>query len=98
MSSKRSRIALGLAVVAVVSLVWRQRIISTPAFTEATPAANGKSTSVAPVGAAADPAICAPTNPSPGAKFESAVAARAHREDALAKNNAFNDWLTRWRQ
>ena len=63
-----------------------------------------KSRNAAPVAALAtpaspiDPAICAPTGAVPGPTFAGSLAARAQREEALARTAAFTHWLTDWRR
>jgi hypothetical protein len=45
-----------------------------------------------------DPGVCAPEGTTVSAEFVAVRAARAEREQALARTAAFTDWLTAWRR
>src|SRR5687767_9568390 len=82
-----------------VVFVWQRQRGSTDSRSSGKEGASVRTSDKSvPPAVATDPTACGPADQPVGSQFTSAVAARANREAALTKINAFTDWLTNWRR
>ena len=98
MFSPRSRVLLGAVFVTATvffALRWRS---DSSATAIASRTAGNKAAGLAGSASSTDPAACLPDGTPAGATFANAVAARARREEALARTAEFGAWLTDWRR